>query len=388
MAPSLRVVLFGACDRHNLGDLLFPHVVAALLPAPPLAVAGLVARDLRPFGGHLVRPLSELAAEQGEPHVLVHVGGEILTCSVVDAALMLATSHEPATALQARLAAAGAAPYVADRRRAGRQARIVHCAVGGCELDDAPAELRRTVLAALAEADWVGVRDRLTEATLRHHGLNCVLMPDGAVLTRALFGPRIAQHAAQGEVAGLRQRFPEGWLAVQFSLDFADGASLAGLAAACDHLAARTGLPLVLFRAGAAPLHDDLALYRAVLARLAAGTRAWLFESLDIWDICAVIAQSHGYLGSSLHGRIVALLYGLPRVSLGLDHRRPRKLHAFVSTWEVADVPGVLPPAQAAEALLAQLGAPAAPSLAHADALAARCRTAMADWISRLLTPA
>ncbi|MEO1767931.1 polysaccharide pyruvyl transferase family protein [Thiobacter aerophilum] len=383
MAPSLPLVLFGACDRHNLGDLLFPHVIAALFPTPPLAVAGLVARDLRRYGGHLVEPLSQLTTRIHEPYVLIHVGGEILTCSVEEAALMLVTPAEPATALEPRLP--GPAPYVIDHERAGRQARIVHFGVGGCELDAAPAALRRAVLAALGEAEWLAVRDRHTAHVLRRHGLDCALVPDAAVLTRELFGPRIASRAARGELAAVRQSFPEGWLAVQFSLDFADEASLAALAAACDHLAGRSGLPLVLFRAGAAPLHDDLGLYSAVLKRLAPGTRTRLFHSLDIWDICALIAESRGFLGSSLHGRLLALIYGLPRASLGLTPRRPRKLRAFVESWEVPGMPGVLPPQEAAVALASALDQPQAASLAQATRLAARCRAALEDWISRLL---
>ncbi len=31
-AQRMSVILFGAFDRHNLGDLLFPHIVASLLP--------------------------------------------------------------------------------------------------------------------------------------------------------------------------------------------------------------------------------------------------------------------------------------------------------------------------------------------------------------------
>jgi len=50
------IILFGAFDRHNLGDLLFPHIAGALLPGTDLFHAGLARRDLRPHGGHAVRP--------------------------------------------------------------------------------------------------------------------------------------------------------------------------------------------------------------------------------------------------------------------------------------------------------------------------------------------
>ena len=44
---DIPTILFGAFDRHNFGDLLFPHVAAALLPGRKLAFAGLAERDPR-----------------------------------------------------------------------------------------------------------------------------------------------------------------------------------------------------------------------------------------------------------------------------------------------------------------------------------------------------
>ncbi|HQT30672.1 MAG TPA: hypothetical protein PLE48_06460 [Thiobacillus sp.] len=42
------LTLFGAFDRHNFGDLLFPHVMTALSPRRSFGFAGLAARDHRP----------------------------------------------------------------------------------------------------------------------------------------------------------------------------------------------------------------------------------------------------------------------------------------------------------------------------------------------------
>ena len=74
-------ILFGAFDRHNFGDLLFPHIAAALLQNKNLLFTGLAERDLRCHGGHQVRALAQLAAGWGaRPANIIHVGGELLTC--------------------------------------------------------------------------------------------------------------------------------------------------------------------------------------------------------------------------------------------------------------------------------------------------------------------
>jgi len=66
--PESCTVIFGAFDRHNLGDLLFAHVVAALLPGQDLVFAGIADRDLTAWGGHRVEALARLAAAAKNEH--------------------------------------------------------------------------------------------------------------------------------------------------------------------------------------------------------------------------------------------------------------------------------------------------------------------------------
>ena len=60
-------------------------------------------------------------------------------------------------------------------------------------------------------------------------------------------------------------------------------------------------------------------------------TGARVFESLALWDICALIAASRGFAGSSLHGRIVAQAFGVP-VLEGIVPIGP-KVAAYRETW-------------------------------------------------------
>jgi hypothetical protein len=110
-------------------------------------------------------------------------------------------------------------------RRLFPRAQLLHVGVGGANLAHSPPALRAEVIEALGEADAVGVRERQTLAHLHAAGIAAHLMPDPAVLTAERFGPTIAAHAARGEVAAVGQRFPGGYLAVQFSADFGDDAT-------------------------------------------------------------------------------------------------------------------------------------------------------------------
>lgn len=382
-------VLFGAFDRHNFGDLLFPHVLEALLPGENIVCAGLAERDMRPWGGHRVRAWHQLRDElKGAKVRLLHVGGELLTCSAWQAAVMLlppqdAQAHiayleryaqEQAVWVRQMTGDDALAPYVMSRSRWPELASVAFHVVGGVNLPALPAPMQAEVLASLRSAHHVSVRDQTTQAHLRAAGLLPELVPDAAVRVAELFGATISQHAAQGEVLRLRETLPQGYLAVQFSAAFGDDATVATLAAQLDELAASTCLGMVLFRAGAAPWHDDLALLQRVAARMAS-PQVQVMQSLHLWDIIALIASSRGYCGSSLHGRIVAMAHALPRVGLALEHAGiGAKQRAFVQTWEPQEQPGVVCVADLAAAMQLALAMPSSRLADVANRLAAAHR--------------
>jgi hypothetical protein len=344
-------ILFGAFDRHNLGDLLLAHVSAALLRGTPLSFAGLATRDLRGAAGHAVTALADLARQRGGvPAALIHVGGELLTCDAWQAAVMLqppeqaqqviayfeARPQEQLAWVRRTLATAARAPYAAPREWIPPGWRVVYHAVGGVDLAASGPALRAEVAEKLRAADLVSVRDPLTLAAL-DVGVAARLVPDPAILVAALFGDDVRRRASQGEVAAIRSAFPQGFVAMQFGADLGDDGTLAELAAQIDEIAAATRCGVVCFCAGIAPWHDDPQLHRRLAARLR--TSAFRrFASPDVWDLCALIASSRAYAGSSLHGRIVAMAFGVPRVNLP-----GRKQAAVAAAWEPQGVPIAVP---------------------------------------------
>ena len=357
---STPTVLFGAFDRHNFGDLLFPHVVAQMLPRRDLLFAGLAKRDLRPYGGHAICAIADVALRAREsPLDIVHVGGELLTCDAWEAAVMLSPPDRLQAAVasantwnedrlawaRATLGVAALAPYAVSKASLPHLNvnRVCFNAVGGVDLPARDPGLRTEVVNTLKSADDVSVRDRDTQATLSASGVVARLIPDPAVMVAELFGTRIRRRAAHGAVKALLQAFPRGYAAVQFSGDFGDDDTLETVARQLDHMAETQGLAVVLFRAAAAPWHDDLECYRRVASRM---RRAPVesFASLNLWDICALIAHSRVYCGSSLHGRIVAMAFARPRVNVSHPARaaQPTKQTAFAAAWEAEEIIGAV----------------------------------------------
>jgi hypothetical protein len=329
------------------------------------------------------------------PANLIHVGGELLTCTAWQAAVMLL---DPADAVAAiarydddpvaaaewaarQLGTSRTIPYVVGRGDIAPGGRLIFNAVGGVEWRFLTAAQREEVKTVLKQADWVSVRDHITQRALRADGFDVPLCPDPAVMVAECFGEVIRKHQQQGAMKDIQAAFPQGYLACQFSGEFADDASLDALAHGLSRAASATGLGLALFRAGAAPWHDDPTLLERLQRRLPPNS-VRLFLSLHLWDICALIAASRGVVGSSLHSRIVALAYGLPRVSLMPPQQggRPDKRTAFAETWEPESIPRSVAASQIERAVMQALAVPASVLQENAAGLRAHYLQSQAQW--------
>ena len=358
------LLLFGAFDRHNLGDLLLGRIAAELatrlLPGREVRFAGLAARDLRTDGGARVQVLAELAREwnpapregapawpPASPPALLQVGGEILGCSAGEAAVMLldATGAAHAIALHDRDPSAREAwargvlgnvlglPYLAPHAALPPGTRIVHTGIGGVDFASLPAALRAEALDELRAAACVQVRDRRTRDALAAAGIEAELVPDPAVLVERLLGAEVARHAAMGEPAVLRARFAQGYVAVQLAAELGDDTTLAALADDLGAIARDRGLGVVLFCAGRAPWHDDPEPLQRLRRRLPDAASAVVAESRHLLDLCALIARAALCCASSLHARIVADAFARPAISIACGTAQAAKLRAWLDTW-------------------------------------------------------
>lgn len=352
------LILFGAFDRHNFGDLLLARVAEVharrRYPGRPLVFAGVARRDLRPWDGHATRALAEVARSWGKRRAdLWHVGGEVLTCSLYEAAVMTQPPGQAET-LVARYDADPLARQAWARRELGLERQVAYLAskalfrnpgrfaglaLGGVDLAQRPPAFQAEARATLAEMDRVSVRDRRTQAHLAAWGLQVALAPDPGEEVAALFADTIARRADAVAEAG--RRFPRGYLAFQCGPEFVDDATLRVLSGQLRHACRETGLGLVLFRAGAAPWHDSADAYHRLLGHLGEAP-AMLFPSLRLWDICALLAGARAVAGSSLHARLVARAFGVAGVSLAPDDALATgKVAAYGATWWADSPPPV-----------------------------------------------
>ena len=321
----MRIAHFGTFDVENFGDLLFP-----LLLERRLAGMGFEFVHVSPAGGpqvwrDCVRTVSTASVldEPGGFAAAVVGGGNIVHAAptTLDAYVRGDASHVTAYAAlwmgAAYVAACNDAPLCWNAPSVAQP------------FSPQGAKLARW---AASLVEYLAVRDPSSVAWLREAGVTrpVHVVPDTALELSAMW-PRESLADEYAAAFARRGREVPG-RSVCFHLNGRFiGADYDALAVRLDRITQRHGLTPVLVATG--PCHGEAELARDVGRRMAAAPLV-VDRPHSLREIAALLAHAEGYVGSSLHGMIVACSYGrrgmmvMPRVNAPVA-----RVTGFVDTY-------------------------------------------------------
>jgi len=359
MSSSPRVLLVGAYERDNFGDLLFLLVTERYLDGAEVVAAAPFSADMRPLLDRHVPAYGPLLRDETFDAIWT-VGGQVGRVDLVRAYKMsagpeawaaFAAAPEAEQAAILRAATGGEpplSPYIplpaAYPRNAGAVTVLNSVGIAG-------ARGREAVLAALRGATAISVRDDSSSALLTELGIGHRLLPD-------------AVHALSRQYPAARDGGADTAI-VQIScarLRMLGHAQVGRAIARSPQLRDR---PVRLLLAGTATGHDAVEDYERV-ARAARGVDIAIVPERRPLALVEYIRGARVVVGTSLHVRIVAAAYGVPRVSLS----KPKPTR-YARLWD-PDMPF--------DIVLDQLDDAVAAAVAHARTAAA---AAHAERLSR-----
>lgn len=343
--PSINLV--GAFDRYNYGDLLFPRVIQGWLKKfrPDLfeiysvRCFGLIAQDLSFEGGPSVRPLHELLSEDlAAGSLVVLAGGDLLPARLSGLSIDLAKNGTEEVLLKILRKVLGSVffeswmkrrfkvespfPWIIAESLFKGNAKVVYNSVGGASLVNMKKEEKKLILAGLHDSSYRSFRDKTTAAAVEP--LSSVLAPDCAVLVSDLETvlkindiPKLSNFIGGGR-----------YFVVQCGAPALKKGNISVLADQIDRLAQKTGFKAVCLPLGIARNHNDIEVLSLLSRHLK--TKPLFLDRPTVLESMNVIANADFFVGSSLHGCITSISFGVPFVALGAQ---ASKLGAFLQTW-------------------------------------------------------
>jgi hypothetical protein len=344
-----KILIIGAFDRYNYGDLLFPLIIEQQLSTYAFEAQfeyfGLVQSDLTNVGGVPTQNLQafyDRCNGSGDPVHVIVAGGEALgvTWHSLYSALnpLYARIHKHHVKLSKVLDLNGIAktllggkttlPFAFTPSDFAQVKSVILNSLGGSGLQKAQFHRYPFLKEKLQQADYHAVRDQLTVDNLRAHGVQADLMPDSAILMSEFYPLLVLEKRVTDGVRDYVESNKGRYVFFQINKKTTTGKEKI-IAAELDKIVQEGQTDICLCPIGKALNHDDhiaLAAVRKLMQCLAT-----YFDADNIWDIMYLIANAKAYIGTSLHGAITALSFAVPHVGLKVE-----KLDAYLSTWGVA----------------------------------------------------
>ena len=352
MSKTINIV--GAFDRYNYGDLLFPIVIEKYLikykrdfiKDYDIDFYGLVESNLSSVGGKRTKPLSDLYKNVERNSIVIVAGGDVIPARISSMDIDLSSNNMETITKKVIRKLIGIEkfekksmkkfdlnskfPWVIEKDNLKQKVFVTYNAIGASTLSKLDnAKEQREIKENVVTSDYVSVRDKKSLENLR--ASNPHLYPDSATIMSEFFTLEVLEELISEEVKNTVKSLDGGYICIQSNLCSIKGKEQV-LAREIEKLCKKNKLKLVLLPIGFAANHDD----NIALNRLKKHLKMDYIhkESLNIYEVMYLIAKSKFFAGTSLHGNITSMSYGVPHIGL---NKSITKLDEYLRTWDLKE---------------------------------------------------
>lgn len=355
------IILFGAFDRHNYGDLLFPLIMERVIndqfPTKNVFIAGLIKSDLSQYGAKRTVSIKNALKKSNTDATLILAGGDVIACdwqsaygyllpkAIFPVYQRIACYYFPKTTQRLTsklLGLKSELPFNLGRNHVGDKRKIIYNSVGATEVGNIEDKRKTTSLGnVIKDSHFVSVRDNFSKTQLERIGCDSSqLAPDSATIMSSYISIEEIEERSAHSTKKLIKDNIDGYIVFQISQAHVNGKEKA-FAKALSEVSSNLNLPIVLIAIGNAAGHNDAKGIHKVVSLLPKSISYNIYLDGNIFDLMNIIRNASCYCGSSLHGLITSMSFAVPRVAL---LPKLKKQINYMDTWDLPHMPrGVVP---------------------------------------------
>lgn len=349
---SKEILVIGAFDRYNYGDLLFPYIVENQFknydPSVGLKYFGLIKSDLSKVGG---KPTDSIKSfykycntDKDRQIIVVIAGGETIQATwrglyasisyIFNFAIRKFNRYDKILSYDclAKTMVGGKTdlPFTFSKTDFKYVDFVIGNSLGGSAIKSNFFNAKRTK--TLREIDVLNVRDMETLKILKEHNIPSNLIPDSAILMSKVFKKDALKNKVNNSILEFIKQDEYIFFQINNSSFKSNEAEIIQELENCYK---KSSYKICLCPIGKALAHDD----QKALANINRSINVphSLFNEVSIWDIMYLIAMAKCYIGTSLHGAITAMSFKVPYIGL---NKGISKLDNYIKTWGVTELEG------------------------------------------------
>ena len=337
-----KIYIFGPHDRFNYGDLLFPIMLEYAFKKMSnqsfnFIKASIVSSDLTELGGCKSISYKGFNKKIADGDIIIVAGGESLKAKWK---VLYSFINKPYSWLVNRpslfnfikkihiekhlLGAKSEYPFCINKTDFKKNIKVFYNSVGGGR------NLDSQLVKNLENSDYLAVRDRNSFVFLEDINMRSVyLVPDSAIILSDVFPIDNLLNADNKNTVKARNFLSrqEKYIFFQVSKNRIKK-NINEIVNQLETLSIAKQCTILLCPIGTALGHEDHIALKKIFEKLNCSKH--LVETPYIEDIITLLSQADLYIGSSLHGAITAMSYGVPYITLD---ERQSKISAYIKTW-------------------------------------------------------
>ncbi|SDE87398.1 polysaccharide pyruvyl transferase family protein [Epilithonimonas hungarica] len=336
-----KIAIFGPHDRMNYGDLLFALMLDFAFSKKigkqiKLNKYSIVKSDLTHKGAFESKSYKELVADidYGKIDVIIVAGGESLGAtwarlysfinpiySLIYERTPFATSKYIYPIIKKMLGAKSEYPFLINKKDFKKEIKVLYNSVGGLKYVISEERIK--------EADYFAIRDSEGYSQMQGKFTKLYVYPDSAIIMSDVIRKNYLETALKDQ-----KLFFNNYVFFQIS-KFKIQNDLDQTVFELLKILNNSNYNIVLCPIGTAKGHEDHVILQQIYERIGQeNNRVTIVSNPNVESIMGLIAFSSFYIGTSLHGVITAMSFGVKYIGLNPEQT---KLYNYIKTWSGLD---------------------------------------------------
>ena len=340
-----KIILYGAFDRYNYGDILIPIILREYLQKNGLEgikYFSIKNVDLSLYGGFRCAPLDLQHIPKNS--IIIVTGGEVLNVDWTSItsyfmgwfgnrcirATRLILPRSWINSLCSKIMKGKFKhPYLIEKLNIPNNIKVIYNGVGGVSIKVSDNAIKSTLL----DADFVSVRDINANYVLESKwGINNKLTPDIANAVSKFYPKdKLIELTSEGTNEFITKN-KNGYLCFQMAKQYTYG-QLSTIISSLSKILSKGG-SIALLPLGTVSGHEDNKILEKIYQRLPS-KKVFILQKIQLFDSISLIAHSRVFTGTSLHGNITAISYAVPHFPL---NQYVTKLNQYLEQWDIPNI--------------------------------------------------
>lgn len=346
----MKIALVGAFDRYNYGDILMPIIMHNQIidnlniKNMEFSYYGLFESDMSKCKGYSTQALSKL--KNKDVDVIIFVGGEILTSRYTGMYLNTLNNKLKIFYFKSMRRLFNSFTENMCRKKAGldylkpwipnkndfKTKKIIYNTVGGDLFFGTDKDSVTSVINNINSFDYISIRESQTYNAVKSIRKDIFLFPDSVVS----ISKYISEQEIEKNISKSKKDFIDGF-GKYFVLQVNKIIGLKNIESLTEEILKiedKYDVKCILLPIGYAQGHEDTVPLSMINHKIN-NKKTVYFDYNNIYETLYILKNATLYIGTSLHGAITAISYGIPHFALT---NKIKKLVDFLETWGTTDI--------------------------------------------------